>query len=1457
MRLFTIGSVSKSITAYELDFGPGGIVEVLNPVNLIKHDDVVKDILVIESELYSLLVSCSMNGQIYFWDLETLAFKYSRSGFSSCVHCLAYDGKSVVFAGGLECAIIAWDLDADIDKPLFNLWGHSSPIVRIVSIGSENRCVSLDAAGYIFLWDVNKENPNDKELRKICQTHCLEDHVRCFDIIPHLIGEYDTMHRMAIAGQGRRMHTYKIIDYTAQESAPVQVLYSEKLLSIISIHMNDILFWSAISGDEQMKKENVGGGNGVELTAAVLDDRLRKLIIGDSEGRIVVYNCISGVKLKEFPTVPYAIRYLLYTPNKIVISLAGPGDLYIFDELPNDSDANFYLRETKAHEADVVSIAYSHKLGLIATADCTGTLKLWNFEHLQIDTIIHNCLGGNEIGQIAFIDTLPLLLLSDSIGNFTIYVCGYAAKLFYGKSYWSVETSVFKSIATTATATDCDYTADGGGVHDSHTATHYSDNEHYLPPLVMAEEVDVEGGEDSLLKKPYSYRRMQDYLLNRRINKCIQIHVRGNIATPSGGNDDSIVDKAATIYAKMKAEDLKRRRFLAGIDVDDASDSDRASDADNDADNETEARATAAAATTVREVIHPEFPDDIYVYAVCGYDDGTVSIIDLTIALREINIGFIPTEYEATANPSYHPRRTVKRYLKDFEINNATWSEKEVAVGEHHCNASLIRVWDASKGSINNISLIGSYNDILTSSDDSAIMLYTIHGYQKGILTRGRIFDKSFKPRWKVPIDMHKRSQHRKEIANELVKQLELDIYSMGDMGPCVGVGVSVGVDDDIVGDDDTEVHHVKDDSPYALNSITKHKVQYDLPPDNEEIVRVIGQLDGKATYVLSTRDIAMEEMKVKTMHALQDIISIDGSSSTHSKIKKSTSNRSSIIKPKYLFNDSNNTHSNSSSNSNSGRDTGDSNADNPFEDSKYMSNIMHDKKAQPVAAVTGALPVVAKERNIKSKYDIEIAQLDANDPNNWEIQSSNRQRLMYKRLYYEYSKLGLTKDILAVFIGKLNAVSPNNDFAGFVDTIRRGTRKDAKSQIKAMEGTHVTAIAAAGGGGNAVDATDMDINVYYHKHTFDNIYDVAPTSTAHTVDQTASSMGDDLSSRSGSALTITIDPIRPIPLLPPLLHLEATHTVDATSQHHANSKRSSPKKTTSPVRSRTYSALSLDKAINPSKQQQQQQVKKKLMSVKDIEVEEERMSNIQYIDGAVSKFDSNMQSIDRLFKQAQRRLKRYKRKLVKDHDMDASVTSLSSSASSSSVQVSPTTVVNNPRNMVAQLLLSKSSSMTDMLAIGQKQQVIELKIEQKIKMTMDGSFHTHRDTVRRTDKRMKVPTTTTATTTATGNNISSSSSVGSNYTSQSSKGNSSKQQQQQLSLDDKLLHRSTFGPYRATELLTFFNVWKSIPPIHAASVTKEPVHVPAAASRLSDGDGDGDNSDGDGDGDGVLNVET
>ena len=133
-RLFLIGESRSTIDSWEVSVGITGVVTLTDPYVFKMHSDYVTDIMVIDSGFFHLFVSCSMDQRVEIYDLVTLQHKATRTGFTAGVCCLAFDGKSLIFAGGFDFNIIAWDLDAEIDRPIFQLWGHESPVTKIVPI---------------------------------------------------------------------------------------------------------------------------------------------------------------------------------------------------------------------------------------------------------------------------------------------------------------------------------------------------------------------------------------------------------------------------------------------------------------------------------------------------------------------------------------------------------------------------------------------------------------------------------------------------------------------------------------------------------------------------------------------------------------------------------------------------------------------------------------------------------------------------------------------------------------------------------------------------------------------------------------------------------------------------------------------------------------------------------------------------------------------------------------------------------------------------------------------------------------------------------------------------------------------------------------------------------------------------------------------------------------------------
>ena len=1162
-RLFAVGENRKTIDSWMISVNVSGAVELSDYQALEKHTDFLRDILVIHTDMYDLLVSCGMDKKVHLWDLTTLRYKATRTGHRGGVTCLAFDNRSLLFAGGFDFNIICWDLDAEIDRPIFQLWGHESVVTRIIAVGSINRAFSVDASGHLRLWDSSKSNPNDKEARQIDEVHFTEDTFRCVDVLRNVSANFSTANRVIITTQGRRNHVYKLVDMAPLESAPLPsgVFFSLSLLMLITVHSKDVLFFSAVTGSEQNKLDRDALGleasPGNDLQVGVLDDRERKLILGDAAGCISVYNCLSGVRLKTLATqVPFACRFMLYTPEKILVAIAGPGELYIFDELPNFPTSDTTMRDTRAHEVDVVAMAYSFELGLIATADCTGTVCIWSFEFVTLEAVIPDCTG-TDIGQIAFIGKFPLLLVTDSHNNFSIISVGPALGHF-GKTIWRVECDVFVNpLCRTSNAADLSIL----DLNEEQLAERIEDDvrkqDHQQHPYGAGGTEGGQSGEDEEEaeelgggKRPLTKKEITQYLRQRRDCKSMTILVQKSAWVRTDEATAAALADPNTAGTDLGSREYRLDQLLGACNPnrpvkgkrDEAED--EASDAAfwaavngtkaYDPDDELKEKAPQGATVTPHRTSKKDsksaglpgclnlgFPTHgVRIFAICGYDDGSVTVTDLTPAMRDIGLAELQDHEFASNQPSYDPRRYANRKVNDFLSERTMWGAEVVSANERFTSARLGLVLNAHGGAVTTVKVMSDH-DLLTGGADQGVYLWTLGGKLKGTLTRGREWDKLFRPRWITPVDMASRERQRSSDARLLVdflglqsmmkkrkkrrpgeKEKELVFgeaesadghseaksiadgaaasghYSLVQSQSLKGGAVdskamlkrAMQAVESTSGDGGSPTHHknkhehahTTDQSVVSLMSAGDDGDGLNMN-DEPDRSRVVGQLRGRVTYHMSTKDAAREMMQSKQA---ESAAALENIGKTKRKVRRVRRGGGFGLEWDILEDE----------------DAAASGRRPKVEKSvaaKYLDDLMSvsstgesvdglskDQLAAEAAKALGQ----GKPRKIRTKYDLELAQLDADDPNNWEIHSSNRQRALYHRLYTEMDKKGYTKDPLAIYAAKLDALSPGGDFRQYLALLHE--EREQKRRLRLGLGPDDEAAGISGAEGQGEDGT-------------------------------------------------------------------------------------------------------------------------------------------------------------------------------------------------------------------------------------------------------------------------------------------------------------------------------------------------------------------------------------------------
>ena len=221
-------------------------VKLSAPNVIKKHTDYVLDVLIIVTSTFKYLASCSLDKKIRIFDLDNLHYRTVRTYVSGLV-CMNFDTKSILVAGTCDKIIVGWDLDSQMDLPIFKLEGHSYGIEKVLTMGSIERCMSLDQAGNIRYWDIRKGGILDEDRLITILPANSEDKVYTFDCFQHVSSRYQGL---VMAAQGKHQHIHIMNDATPNESPPITSLFAADLLMIITVHTKNIIQWNCLSGKQ-------------------------------------------------------------------------------------------------------------------------------------------------------------------------------------------------------------------------------------------------------------------------------------------------------------------------------------------------------------------------------------------------------------------------------------------------------------------------------------------------------------------------------------------------------------------------------------------------------------------------------------------------------------------------------------------------------------------------------------------------------------------------------------------------------------------------------------------------------------------------------------------------------------------------------------------------------------------------------------------------------------------------------------------------------------------------------------------------------------------------------------------------------------------------------------------------------------------------------------------------------
>ena len=392
---------------------------------------------------WDLVATGSMDSTLLLWDVERARLRGKIKGHTHGVRFLKYlEAMDVLMSAGFENEVFCWDVKTR--SLLLKLVGHRAPMcgIDVVCINGQHAVLTASSDGEFKTWKILRATPAAAVcLQSFERTHSTRNILK-FE--PHHIASMVSRGLLMVSGS-TGMAFFKLTNKgeVKEENIPSCIIFN-KLYHVIYVVRESILqMWDAGEGTLKDEWHHVSTS---PITALCLDDRRRKLFIGNSSGEIRALNAMNGAIMKSYKSesekgkpgvggllspTESRVRDLRQTPSiksiiycvedRCIIATVSDYSILILDDEDTEEDAEVgeilvKLRTVRnAHPKDVSCMAYDYRLGLWATGSADFTLRIWDFQFAQLEGVGK---GGHtaEITALAFLQNYALLVSADCSG---------------------------------------------------------------------------------------------------------------------------------------------------------------------------------------------------------------------------------------------------------------------------------------------------------------------------------------------------------------------------------------------------------------------------------------------------------------------------------------------------------------------------------------------------------------------------------------------------------------------------------------------------------------------------------------------------------------------------------------------------------------------------------------------------------------------------------------------------------------------------------------------------------------------------------------------------------------------------------------------------------------------------------------------------------------------------------
>ncbi len=436
-RLLYSGATNSDIYSWN--------VQERNLVSTLKgHTDIVMSLIVLQK--LNNIASASLDKTIAVWDSHTNEQILRLHGHKKGVFDLTYNPNyRLLFSCGFEHDACVWS--PFVNSMVFRLKGHHASLVGCQSVDNSPEVITADTSGIIKLWDVRNfqciqtfsANLSGQETKDNSKLTCFfhsklpsrnalqkEDDSRIY-AASKMLFSFD---------QARVVHE-ATTDYTNvcwvawNTDNPVIITASERNVIIWDALIGSKTFTSVISSlcslgphCEICRHTNICGE---EISACCLDDRKRKIVIGDVTGRIGVYNYANGALMKTVHhdeahrSIVVAVEY--FDEAKRFIAGYANGSMCLYDENVLEECNLIRTFERFSMHPELLCLKFNPINRTAATAGgASGIARLWDYDSGKCENELQ--VVNDTSGHIVLLMLLLpycLVVTSDSSGNIVIW----------------------------------------------------------------------------------------------------------------------------------------------------------------------------------------------------------------------------------------------------------------------------------------------------------------------------------------------------------------------------------------------------------------------------------------------------------------------------------------------------------------------------------------------------------------------------------------------------------------------------------------------------------------------------------------------------------------------------------------------------------------------------------------------------------------------------------------------------------------------------------------------------------------------------------------------------------------------------------------------------------------------------------------------------------------------------